>query len=93
MEDSFQSKLLKELHGLRESFVRLETRFENFLEVREEVDTLKKKIQDMEVEQAVQKGRSRVRGPLECPVAIVIRRHAFAARPPAEVFAHGIYPS
>lgn len=55
MEDSFQSKLLKELHGLRESFVRLETRFENFLEVREEVDTLKKKIQEMEVEQAVQK--------------------------------------
>ncbi len=54
-EPSFQHKLLNELHGLRESLVRLETRFENFLEVREDVDDLKKKIQKIEVEQAIQK--------------------------------------
>lgn len=55
MAEDFQARLLSEIHGLRESLVRLETRFENFLEVRTDVDGLKKKIQEIEVEQAVQK--------------------------------------
>lgn len=50
----FETKLLNEIHQLRLSFTKLETRFDNFLEVRQDVDSLKKKIQEIEIHQAVQ---------------------------------------
>lgn len=53
LSPDFERKLLEEIHALRLSFAKLETRFDNFLEVREEVDALKKKIQELEVSQAV----------------------------------------
>jgi len=52
---NFEDRLLAEIHGMREDIVRLETRLEHLLEIRIEVSSLKKKIQEIEVEQAIQK--------------------------------------